>query len=698
MKVLKLILIFVILVLFTNICSSSSLIVKAENPFKTNTVNRFDEIVETQDAYEPLLKVKKIEKGSEYTYLNDPSDMFIDKDDYIYIADTSNKRIIILNSSYEYVSEYQSDEFLKPMGLYVRNDYIYVADYGIETSSDSGAIYKLFFNKETKSVTFDKKYSSPISKILEIDSFQYHPKKIAVDMNETMYVVNEGSYNGIMTISSENRFMSYFAPNKVTSTLEEKIIRFLYGENNNVFISDNLPTEPYNVNIDDSGYIYTVTQTTLVNNIGDTLKKVNLGGLNFYPDDMESAENFVDCTSGSVGNVYALTKAGFIYEYDIEGNILFIFGGTSTSIDQLGLFKGASSISTDSNGCLYILDQNDDSFQVFTPTDYANLIHTALGLYNDGKYEESKWYFERVLESNGLLDIAHKGIGMAYYLEGKYEEALKELEIANAKKEYSEAYWEIRNVELSNNMPLIFALVILFIILLIVIPILNKKTKIFDGLKNLIRKLKSIKRIKDLLTIFKSMRHPIDSTYYIKTDKSIGITNGLIVFVILIVVYIFGLTCTSFLYSTVVLERTVLLKEVIKIVIPIALFVVANYLSSSLLEGEGTFRSVFITTLAALTPVIVIYPIAIIISNVLTYSESVIYYLLITLMALWSGCLLIVMNKELHNYTFKEMILNIIMTILLMAVLLIVVILCYLMVNQVIVFIKDIVREVIFNE
>lgn len=703
----KYIIILIFILSLFNACG----VVSAENPFVTKTVNRFDEIVTTQDAYEPILKVKKIITPYGVTTLLNPSDIYVDDEDYNYIVDTGNKRIVIIDDEYQYVCEFGKNEylkvndsgelidpFIKPSGIYVRDNLVYVADYGVETNHSTGKIMILEFNKELKTLTCVSERFTPSSKILEIDNFHYHPKKIAVDKNDTMYVVNEGSYNGVMTISKENRFMSYFAPNQVHVSLEDRLTRFLYGENDKVTLMDALPTEPYNVFIDDSGYIYTVTQTTLVNNLGDTLKKVNLGGLNFYPDDMESAENFVDCFSGSVGNVFACTKEGFIYEYDIEGNILFIFGGKSTTIDQLGLFKSLSGMAVRSDDSLVLLDQNDSSIQVFRPTDFANTLHTALGHYNNGEYELSKSYFEEVLKYNSFLDIAHKGIGMAYFLEGNYEDALVELKIASAKKEYSEAFWEIRNVFIGENLGKILLGIAIFVVLIIVIVILNKKTNIFDPVSDRISVLKNKKEVKDFGLMFKTLRHPLDSCYYLKTDKSISILNGLIIALILFIVYIIGLVGTNFIFSNVIIERTILLKEAFKLIIPISLFIVANYLTSSLLEGEGSFKGIVLTTFASFTPVIIIYPIAIIISNALTYSESVIYYILIVAMVLYTGCLLLVMNKELHNYTFKQMILNLIVTALLMVVLLIVCILCYLMVSQVYQFIKDIIREVMFND
>lgn len=689
------------LVLMIGIISASIVMlpiaVKADNPFITSTVNRFGEIVETQDAYESIEKIKNIEFGTDVYQLNAPNDIYLDADDYCYIADTGNKRIIILDQDLQFVTSFGEEQLYQPYGIFVRENVIYVADYGLPDDKTTGQVVLYNFDKVTKLVTLKEVRGTPDSKVLEIDNFVYRPKKIAVDTNLTMYVVCEGSYNGILTINDENRFMSYFAPNNVSTDLKTKLIQFFYGENQKANVKDVLPTPPFNVHVDDSGYIYTVTQTIIKNDIGDTLKKVNIGGENFYPAAMTAAGDFVAAWSGKYGNVFAATKQGFIYEYDLEGNVLFIFGGWSQTIDQLGLFKNIMSIAVNSHDNLYVLDQNDNSIQIFRPTDFTNTVHTALGLYNEGKYTESKELWEKVLVYNSMSDLAHKGIGLAHFMNGDYEEALKEFKIANDKKDYSEAFWEIRNVWISNNIVVLFVSIILLVGAIVTLTILQKKKHIFDGVKTGFAKLKEKRPVRDCLLMFGMLRHPLDTTYYMKTDKKIHYYNGLIFLVIFFLVYIFGLTCTGFIFNNVVIERTILLNEALKIIIPIVLFVVANYLASSLLDGEGTFKAIFLTTIASLMPIIVLYPIIILLSNVITNSEGFIYYFGVVVMIGWSGVILLVVNKELHNYSVKRMVLNLIMTIILMLVLLIVVILCYLMLSQVVTFIKDIISEVIFH-
>jgi hypothetical protein len=204
--------------------------------------------------------------------------------------------------------------------------------------------------------------------------------------------------------------------------------------------------------------------------------------------------------------------------------------------------------------------------------------------------------------------------------------------------------------------------------------------------------------IKNFALMFRFIKKPLDTGYLMKTDKKISILNGVVYLVLIFAIMLLGLVETGFLFNNVIIERTIFLKEAFKIVIPIVAFIVANYLTSSLLEGEGTFRGIVLTTMASLTPIVIIYPVLILISNFLTYNESFIYYFGTTFMVGWSGVLLFIANKELHNYSIKRNILNFLITFLLMVVLIIVSILVYMIIAQVISFISDIIKEVIFRD
>ena len=54
------------------------------------------------------------------------------------------------------------------------------------------------------------------------------------------------------------------------------------------------------------------------------------------------------------------------------------------------LISKAVAIDVDKSDNIYVLDQEKNEIQVFKPTEFTDLVHEALYLYQSGRYEKSK--------------------------------------------------------------------------------------------------------------------------------------------------------------------------------------------------------------------------------------------------------------------------------------------------------------------
>ncbi|MCK9537301.1 MAG: hypothetical protein M0R05_06980, partial [Bacilli bacterium] len=669
----------ILMILLLTLCLPT---VAGSAPYKTETVNRFGELIPTQDAYEPYYNLAVFSYDGNKESLNKPQDIFIDGDDYIYLVDTGNRRIVIFDGAWHCLNIFGTDLMMKPQGIFVRDNRIYIADYGTESDNQSGRIFIYDFNKTTNTVTFFKALGVPKSPILTVENFIYRPQKISVDQNGTMYITSQGASNGILLVNNENRFLNYFAPNAPSGSFWDLVKDFFYGNKKDVLITKKIPPAPINVMLDDTGYIYTVTRTVVRNDLGDALKRVNIGGINFFPYDMVSAGSFVDCWSSAYGTVYAVTANGYVYEYDIEGNLLFRFAGPIASDEQLGLFRSASAVAVNSLDILYVVDDTASSVQFFRKTNFTINVHIALKQYTEGRYPESEILWEEVLRYNSLFDLAYKGIGMAKHLDGNYHSAMRYFRLANSRAEYSEAFWEVRNLWLINHMADLMIGFFAALAVIIGAIILNRRYALFLKITAPVKALISRPGVTDQLVMFKFIRHPFKAVYDVRYNKNIKVYSAFGFLLVIFAVYIVHLVATGFLFNPIILERTFLIKEALKIGLPVLLFVIGNHLISSLMSGEGTLRSIFINTVGSLGPVLILLPPAILISNILTYNESFIYYFLVTALMIWVGVLLFVVIKETHNFTFKQTVINLILTLMMMLIIVVVILLVYLVIAQ----------------
>lgn len=676
--------------------------VEAVSAYKTYTVDRKNQMMETNEAYEAFQMIRTLSDGSS---LNAAKDLTIDSEDYIYIADTGNKRIVILDPSYQVLHSFGSDRLVKPLGITVMGNRIYIADYGWgQQATDLGWIHIYTFDKTKvnteEAITWEVSLSTPSSPILEADRFVYRPLKIAVDQNQTMYVVNEGTTSGVLMINNQNRFINYFASNRIEISLWERLERILYQNNENVYLTKNIPSPVLNIATDPSGYFYTVTQKQTTSGLGDNIKKVNIGGVNYYQDKIRTFSDIVDAVPGTVGNLYVVTSAGFIAEYDNVGNLLFLFGGRGTGRDKLGLFLSASSIAIDSKNQLYVIDDHAsrNSIQIFRQTPFAEQVHLALDLFNQAKYDESIVLWNEVLRYNSMLDLAYRGKGLGEMMNENYQEALELFWIARDQSNYSEAFWELRNLWMIEQGPLLFWLAFGLLVFLVGFPFMNRKWNITRQIKAKLSFIQRYALIRETLYLFYFLKHPSDACYEIKAHRRVRVRSAWVFLLLLFGLYIIGIVSTGFIFNPYIPEETILIREALVILLPILLFIVSNYLMSSLMEGEGTFQATFTTTIGALSPVFVLYPIAIILSNVLSLSEGFLYSMTLFLMTGWVVILLFFVVKETQNYSVGQTLINLLLSLFTMVVLIVVILMVYLMIAQVFNFSTDIIKELILRE
>ncbi len=657
--------------------------VKADNGSASNTYtidSNFD-IIPTQDAYIATKQIQKLNVvNSEIANLNKPEDIYYQESlDKFYIADTGNKRILITDSNFINAFAIGENELKKPTGIYANDKGdIYVADYDLKEV----VIYKYLEDNNYETIRIGKP-NHP----LYGEKTAFSPSKIVVDSVGTMYIIDAGNNNGIVTITKDNEFSGYFGANYVTPSISYAI-RFLFAtkkQKEKMYVS---PIAPVNLAIDDNGLINTISAIE-----GSGLKKLNIAGNNLFDTNRFDYTNYTDLCIGPNGTIYCVNSEGRIVEYDQEGNLLFLFGGNDSTGTYIGLFQNPKSIEVDNKYQLYVLDEN--SIQVFQSTEFAGYVHEALSLYYDGKYAESRIPWEKVLQKNNMFDLAHRGLGNAYLREMKYKEAMAEFKLAKDSSAYSNAFWEVRNSWLKiYGTPIIISVIIIAVVLVIL-----SKFHLLEPIKNLHKKIwkqiYKVKFIKEVCYIKKFIKHPVDGFYEIKHENKIGIISATFLYIVFFIWIVLGNFLTGFAFNTSDMETISLLKIFALSVLPMLLFVIANYLVSSITEGNGKLKHVYIGTICSFTPVILFYPFIILLSNFIVKSEAFLYTMPMLIMWVWSFALLYLMVKDTQELQFGENNKNIILTVLTMALFIAFAFLVYILGKQLFDFIHDIIIEVI---
>ncbi|MBE5948264.1 MAG: hypothetical protein E7261_04460 [Lachnospiraceae bacterium] len=653
--------------------------VQADSPYRTYTVDGYGSVTETQTAYLPYATITKI--GEEA--LVGPTDFTITKDGYMYILDSGNKRVVVSDMEGNLIKIFGQDTLVNPFGIYVTSDHTcYVAD------RDARSIQ--VFNADGEFINAYGKPNHP----LYGETLDFLPKKVVVNDSGTMYVICESNTNGIVQISPVDggTFLGYFGTNNTSASLWRIIWRAIQTDAQRAKSQGNIPSTPDNMAIDDKGLIYTVTRGEQY----DTLKRLNIAGTNMIEAD--AYEPVPAATAvGNHDNVFVASTQGYIYEYNNDGELLFVFGGLDNDQNRIGLSSKVEAIQIGMDDKIYVLDSDDARIQVFEPTEFTQLLHEALYLFSKGRYTESKAPLTEVLEMNNLFDYANMAMGKALVQEENYEEAIKYAKLAKDWDTYSDAFWEIRNEWLKDNLVTVILVIVALWILKKLLEFFDEKYGILELPKELLEKFGNLKLIKEMRYMFFFMRHPIDGCYGIKREKKVSVLSANVLLVIGIAFYIINKYFCGFLFKDVREGDFDIFSDMGLIIIALLLVTGCNYLMCTINEGEGKFKHIYCSLIYSFAPYLVFMPFIFAISHVITYNESFFVTFPTLFMWAWIALLVFISIREINNYTIKETVKIIGLTIFTILIALLLAFIIYVLGSQVIDFVQSIFREAVYK-
>ena len=96
----------------------------------------------------------------------------------------------------------------------------------------------------------------------------------------------------------------------------------------------------------------------------------------------------------------------------------------------------------------------------------------------------------------------------------------------------------------------------------------------------------------------------------------------------------------GFIFNSNDLAKINILLEFCSVLIPFMLWVIVNWSLTTLMEGKGTFKDIYIASAYAFTPIILINIPVTIVSNYLIAEEGVLVFSFIAISLLWALFLL----------------------------------------------------------
>ncbi len=688
----------------------SAMPVAASEPYQMYTYSSDGFALYSPSAYSPYTTVDSSTIGLDVAF-DEATDLFVDKQDKVYIVDSAHNRVIVLTPDYqldfiiqEFLTEYTHDTFNKPKGVFVNEENIYVCD----TSNSRIVVFDLEGN-------YEKIIERPESALFGTDS-SYQPVAMAVDQYGRIFVVSETTYQGIIVMDKNGNFNGFIGAQAVHYNILDIIWRRFQTEEQRAQSSTYVPTSFNNIAIDPDGFIYVTNSSINESNQMSSIrskdadyspvKKLNSAGKEimkrngfFDPggevnvtsnpkDKYSGPSKIVDVGIGPEGtwSIIDATRRK-TFTYDLNGNLLFAFGDEGT---QLGNMSSLGAVVYQGERLL-LLDSEADSFTVFERTKYGDLLIEALACENRREYEAAIDCWMEVLQRNNNFDTAYIGIGKALYRESDYEGAMQYLSAAYETENYSKAYQEVRKGWIAQYILLLP--VIVFVICFVWGRVnryakrVNYETAHAKGKRTYMQ---------ELLYSFHLIYHPFDGFWDLKHEKRGSMRAALTILVIAIVAFFYQSIGTGYLMNPEENYSTIL-DQVLAVAVPVLLWAVANWCLTTLFDGEGSFKDIIIACCYSLAPLPMLLIISTALSNVLTLQEMQISSLLVTVAFIWTFFLIFFGMMVTHDYSMFKTILTTLGTIVAMAIIIFVAILFTSLLGKILSFVTSIYTEISYR-
>lgn len=640
----------------------------AAAPYSTFTAGPDGTLVATQTAYETS---SYIAPG-----LSAPEDLAYDSYSGNYlVADTGNARLCVVAPSGEILTAI-TEGLQSPYGVSYDAEHYYVAD------RLSAAVLRYDRTSGSLSATYTRPTSALFGK-----SSPFVPLKVNAN-SKGLFIVSEGSTKGIIQMDLDGNFIGYVGANATTRSFQSWFQSLFFSKQQKASLLKAAPASPTNLAFSSTGLLYTIT-----NGDGSSaIKKLNtLGNIIMTPSYNLSAT--VAMTLDEEDNIYAVTSDGQVLIYDGSGNLLFLFAKRSDYSERIGNMSSPKAIALTKEGLLVGLDSKTGTILTYAPSAFASLVYKAIHYYNQGLYLEGESLWREILAENSSFILSYRALAAADMKKGNYAAALGEYKKAQDRSGYSNAYWEVRNTWIQTYTGVLFGVILALILAWILVADLYQKTALLDRPALALAKVKS-HRVASIFTFqFAYMRSPEDAVYRIKIHQGGTLYGAIALAVWFVVLQVLNPLLTGYLFNSQNIYNTNLGQIILFSTLPLFLWILANYFVGNVTDGEGKLRDLFIGTIYAMSPYLLLALPIFLISRILTYNESFVYYLLNVVMYGWCAILLFKNFQEMHAYSFWKTVKNLLLTLVAFAAAVLVAYVLYMISAQFFTYLAEVFRE-----
>ena len=157
------------------------------------------------------------------------------------------------------------------------------------------------------------------------------------------------------------------------------------------------------------------------------------------------------------------------------------------------------------------------------------------------------------------------------------------------------------------------------------------------------------------------------------------------------------LMLTSFQFISAPVQHLNIFEEAASLALPFLVLCLANWAMTTLFDGKGRFKDIYMAMCYALVPYVLIQLPMIVVSNMLTYEEGSFYSVFLSISVIWCVFLVFVGLMEIHDYGPGKTFIFLIVTVVGALVIIFLVLVFFSLLSDALSFFVSIYREIIYR-
>ena len=191
--------------------------------------------------------------------------------------------------------------------------------------------------------------------------------------------------------------------------------------------------------------------------------------------------------------------------------------------------------------------------------------------------------------------------------------------------------------------------------------------------------------------------HPLDGFWDLTNEKRGSIAAANVIILASILVEVLRLTLSSFMFVRINMENFNAIIIFLRTLVPVLLWTLANWSLTTLMDGKGRMKDIYMAVAYALVPSVIINAIMIVLSQFITFDEGAIYWFMAGLAMGWTGMLIICGMMMVHDYSMGKTLLSSLLTVVGMGVIVFIFVVFFSLISDTIAYFMSLYKEILFR-